>query len=482
MSLPRTILPVGSFAWLVLHEFRLTSRAAGGRRWATYFGWAMIAVWCVAGVLIAMPLRDVPIESSPLAMTIIAAAAIGLFTFMSTQALLASQRALYEAGDLDLLFSSPLDASRIVSAKLAGIVGTVALTFALIVLPLAIPIAAFGHPQLFGIPALLATLALAAACLGLVLTLALSRLAGPRAARTVGQIAAALAGGAFFIASQLMGRAGRDDDRSGMETMFETMRDNGFGTHGFWALPGKAAFGDPLAIALLLGGAVLLFAATSWGMRTWFLASWRDGRMRLSRQRKAKGGIAKHFHAGLAASIFAKEWRLLARDPALAFQIVLRLIYLAPLMFIALRDFGEGGLPLAPSLAFSSVVIAGQLGASLAWLAASAEDSPDLLKVAPVEKDELDQAKLFAALAMAAPMIVLLPIGIAFESIPDALVALFFTGVTAALTAYLEVSNAKPQPRSTFQRKGSGSFVLAIVGFVIAMILGLVAGVIVYFV
>lgn len=484
MSVPRTILPVGSFAWLVLHELRLASRTTGGRPWARYVGWGLIAIWCAAGVLIALPMRDMEIPRNSMAMTIFATASIGLFTFMATQSLLASQRALYEAGDLDLLFSSPLDASRVVSAKLAGIVGTVAFTFMVIVLPVTLPVAIFGHPQLFGIPALIAALALTASCLGLALTLGLSRLAGPRAARTVGQIAAALAGGAFFIASQMMGRAGGEEDRSGMEIMFLTLAEQGFGTEGVWSLPGRAAFGDTLAIALLLGGAVLLFAATSWGMRTWFLASWRDGRMRLSRPGKsrAKGGIAKHFHAGLARSIFAKEWRLLSRDPALAFQIVLRLIYLAPLMLIALRNSGEEGLPLGPSLAFSSVVIAGQLGASLAWLAASAEDSPDLLKVAPVDREELEQAKLYAALAMAGPFIVLLPIGIAFESVADALVALFFTGVTAGLTAYLEVTNAKPQPRSTFQRKGSGSFVLAIIGFIIALILGLVAGVITYFV
>ena len=90
--------------------------------------------------------------------------------------------------------------------------------------------------------------------------------------------------------------------------------------------------------------------------------------------------------------MFAKEWRLLARDPALAFQIVLRLIYLAP---IALAAFGRGrGPPLAPGARLLQRDVAGQLVGSFAWLAVSAEDAPDLLAVAPVGERQVERAKL----------------------------------------------------------------------------------------
>lgn len=473
-------LPVGGFAWLALHELRLAFRADTRKMLARAIGWVLLLGWCSIGVLVGLAMRGVTIPVVPLAMTIIATIAVGMLTFMITQAMLASQRTLYEAGDLDLLFSAPLAPRRAVAAKLAGIVATVALTFAFIVLPIMVPVAVLGHPEFLGVPLIVLALALVSACLGLALTLLLARIAGPRAARTVGQIFAALAGGAVFLASQFMG-GGRGERQSGIELLFERMREAGFGTEGLSALPGRAAFGDPLALAAIVAGGVLLFAFTAWAMQTWFLSGYRSGRMRLGGRggRKATGKIARHFHASLGRAVFAKEWRLLTRDPALAFQIVLRLIYLAPILLVALRS--EGSVPLAPTLAFSSVLIAGQLVGSLAWLAASAEDSPDLIAVSPVEKSQLDEAKLFAAMAMASPLAILLPIGIALETIPGALVTLVFTAIAGGLTGWLEVTNAKPMPRSTFQRRGSGSVLLAIFEFVIAAILGLVAGVIVYF-
>lgn len=472
-------LPVGGFVWLALHELRLAFRNNTRKPLARIIGWVLLIAWCGIGAMIGLALRDIGIPQVPLAMTIVATIAVGMLTFMITQAMLASQRTLYEAGDLDLLFSAPLAPRRVVAAKLAGIVATVTLTFAFIVLPVMVPVAVLGHPEFLGVPLLVLGLALVSACFGLALTLLLARIAGPRAARTVGQVFAALAGGAVFLVSQFMG-GGRGDRQSGMEILFERMREAGFGTHGLSALPGRAAFGDPLAVAAVIVGGLALFAATAWAMQTWFLSSYRSGRMRLGgRGRKATSKVAKHFHASLTRTVFAKEWRLLSRDPALAFQIVLRLIYLAPILLVAMRS--EGAVPLAPSLAFSSVIIAGQLVGSLAWLAASAEDSPDLIAVSPVEKSQLDEAKLFAAMAMAAPLALLLPIGIALETIPGAIVTLVFTAIAGGLTGWLEVTNAKPMPRSTFQRKGSGSILLAFFEFIIAAILGLVAGVVVYF-
>ncbi len=472
-------LPPGSLGWLTLHELRGNLRAAGRSKVGKIVAALVLLAYTGLGVALGLLLAGEQWRVDTLAWLIVLIAAILLFTFMTTQSLLASQRTLYEAGDLDLLFSAPLDPRTVLSAKLLGIAGGVMLTFSLFLLPVLLPVALLGHPELLGTVVLLVALALAAACLGLGTTLALARTLGPRAARALGQILAALTGASVFLATQILNQ--HDDRReTGTMLLFEALRARGYGSGGLSSLPGRAAFGDPLAMALLLGGALLLFVLASWGLRHAFLRSYRAGGARPASSRAAKGGIARRFHRGLFATIFAKEVRLLLRDPALIFQMLLRIVYLAPILLIAFRD--GRSLPMAPTLAFTSVVIAGQLVSSLAWLAASAEDAPDLLKVAPVAKDDLDVAKLLAAMALAAPLGLLLPIAIAMETVPGALVTLLFTAGAGGAVGYLEVAHAQPAPRSTFQRRQKGGGVVRnLVEFVIALILGLVAGVIVYF-
>lgn len=471
-------LPPGSLGWLTLHELRATLRNAGRSRAGQVVAALLLLGYTGLGIVLGMMLADTPVHGGPTAWLSVLVASLLVFTFMTTQSLLASQRTLYEAGDLDLLFSAPLDPRTVVSAKLLGIAGGVTLTFSIFLLPVLLPIAVLGHPGLLGSVALLVALALTAACLGLGVTLMLARVGGPRAAKTVGQILAALAGASFFLVTQLFNR--HDDSRqSGFILLFDAMRTHGYGSGTLSSLPGRAAFGEPLAVVPLLGGAMLLFAATSWGMRHLFLQSYRAGGARPSTKRAARGGIARRFHRGLFATIFAKELRLLLRDPALIFQMLLRIIYLAPILLVAFRD--GRSLPIAPTLAFASVVVAGQLVSSLAWLAASAEDAPDLLKVAPVGKDDLDVAKLLAAMALAAPLGALLPVAIAFHTIPGALVTLAFTAGCGGAVGYLEVAHAQPAPRSTFQRRQKGGGIVRnLFEFLIASILGLVAGVLVY--
>ena len=411
-------------------------------------------------------------------MTGVLAGSIVAFTFMTTQAMLGSQRTLYESGDLALLFSAPIEGRTVLLAKLLGIAGTIALTYALLLLPVAVPVALLGHPGLFGIVALLAALALIAASTGLAVTLALASLAGPRAARTVGQIVAALTGGALFLASQIFSHSDRRE--SSLALLFERLHAAGVGQHGldrparprrFWRSgrdPGPARHRNrPVRWQ---PGATL---------RRMFLTGYQDGGMRLSRARPTGRAMARLFHAGLFRSIFAKEWRLLARDPALIFQIVLRLIYLAPLVFVA---FGRGhSVPIAPSLAFASVLIAGQLVGSFAWLTISAEDAPDLLTVAPVAKMEASVAKLLAAFAMAAPMAVILPIAIALRSPTGALVTLLFTAAGGGLAGLVELKLGKPGQRNSFARRRSGSMVAGLLSIFITMLFGGGAALAVYF-
>jgi ABC-2 type transport system permease protein len=203
-------LPPGSLAWLTLHELRGNLRATGRSKLGQVVLALVLLGYTGLGVGLGLLLADEHWQAGPLVWLMALIAAILLFTFMTTQALLASQRTLYEAGDLDLLFSAPLDPRTVVSAKLLGIAGGVMLTFSIFLLPILLPVALLGHPELLGALALLVALALTAACLGLGVTLLLARTVGPRAARTLGQILAALTGASVFLASQLLNQ---HDDR-----------------------------------------------------------------------------------------------------------------------------------------------------------------------------------------------------------------------------------------------------------------------------
>ena len=353
-------------------------------------------------------------------------------------------------------------------AKLLGIAATIVLTYAVLLLPIVLPVAFFGHPRLLGLVALLLALALVAASLGLALTLVIAALIGPRAARTVGQVAAAVLGGAVFLFTQLLPRG--EGRASTFNALFERLRDGSIGTSGLSGVPGHAAFGNPLAIALVLGVGLAAFAAAGVTLERSFLAGYLDGSAKLSRSRPSGKASARLFHARLTRTVFAKEWTLLVRDPALAFQIVLRLIYMAPLVLGLIGN--RHAVPIPAALGFASVLIASQLVGSFAWLTVSAEDAPDLLRVAPVERSTIDNAKLLAAFAMAAPFALILPIVLALQTPLGAAITLVMTVLGGGAAGYVELKLGKPGKRGAFNKRRSGSIVAGILSLLIALVFG----------
>jgi len=474
-----TRLAPGSFTWLARHELRLAwrGRRRGGVR--QVLALVLLAGYLIAGVLAAVAMMGTPIDyRADIGIGILAASVVAL-SFMTTQAILGSQQTLYETRDLDLMFTAPIDGRVVLLAKLAGIAGAIGLFYAALLLPIVVPVAILGHPKLLGVIGLLVGLALTAAAIGIAVTLILARLVGPRAARTVGQVAAAVLGGALFLISQLShGGPGR---RSSFVLVFEDLRAWGWGEKGWSGVPGHAAFGDPLSVAIMLGIGIALFAGAGAALRRLFFSGYQDAGMRLGRARPTGKASSRLFHAGLFRPVLAKEWRLLARDPGLVFQIILRLVYLVPLMLVAFR--GGGGL-IAPGLAFASVLVATQLTGSFAWLAVSGEDAPELIAVAPVHKQRVDQAKLAAALLMAAPIAALLPIAIATvgRSPLGALVSLIATAIGGTIAGYIELKLAKPGQRSAFAKRRGGSAIAGILGMIVAAIFGGGAAAITYFI
>ncbi|HYD12550.1 MAG TPA: hypothetical protein VEC11_06860 [Allosphingosinicella sp.] len=470
-------LTPGGFLWLLINEVRLATRAARQRRGGNAIWALLILVYTLAGFWLASNLVGVPIAPTPIALNLVLAVCVLAASFMTTQAMLRSQDTLYLAGDLDLLLTAPLPPRRVLLAKLCGIATNIIFVFAAFTLPVALPVALLGHPGLFGVPLLLLALAMVSACLGLAITLAIVRVASPRTARTIAQIVGAILGASVFLASQFLS-AGPGRESAGRALFGWLMRHN-FGGEGIGALPGRAALGDFPAMVLVLGAAMLVFAGAGALLGRVFLVSYQNAPVRLTRNRgRAKGGIARHFRGGLFATMFAKEARLLRRDPQLAFTIVLRLIYLVP---IALPAFTHGrGPPLLPALAFAGVLIAGQLAGSLAWLTVSGEDSPDLIAVAPVEKSAAERAKLAAALLIAAPFALVLPLAIALVSPRAAVIALTMTGACALAAGLVELKFQRPGPRKSFGNRRRGSFLVGLLTFLMTGLLGLGAGYLVW--
>ncbi|AXJ94871.1 MULTISPECIES: hypothetical protein [unclassified Sphingomonas] len=456
----------GSLPWLVAHEMRLAWRGRP-RGWGSLIVvGVLLGAYLLGGIAVAVALAGTPLHPVPALGPGIFGATVLLVSLMTTQAMLASQQTLYGTRDLDLMLTAPLPPRRAILAKLLGIAASVVVTAALLLLPALLPIALIGHPRLLGAVALLAILAAAAAAIGLALTLAIARLAGPRAARTAGQIAAAVMGGAFFLTTQIVGHQ-KDGAARGLFGWFEAHR---IGADGWSALPFRAAFGDGTALSLMSLVSIALFVAVGVVLERQFLSTYADGGMHLSRRRRPARGLAGLFHASLGRTIFAKEWRLLARDPALIAQILMRLIYMLPIVFVGLRHGGGGSL--APMLAFAAVLIASQLAGSLAWLALSAEDAPELLAVAPIDIRLVRRAKLTAALAIAAPFAILPALAIASMTVAGALVTLVMAALASIATGAIELAMGKPASRTSFARRQKGSLAASLLTLLVAIVCG----------
>ncbi|HEX4736084.1 MAG TPA: hypothetical protein VH331_00825 [Allosphingosinicella sp.] len=466
----------GSLLWLVLHEVRLTFRS-GRRGFGRWIRIVLLLAFFVVGLFVAYLLRDTPLAPRPRWLIMGNAALLVMFTFMTTQSLLQALRTLFEKTDLDLLLSSPLPEGRVLAAKMLGIAASAAATYCLLLLPLSLPVALLGHPRLFGVVPVIAALAMLSATFGLALAILLVRRIGARGARSVGTIVAAGTGGVIYLVSLLSGQY--QPGRGRVAIVADWLKVHGWGVSGWSAVPARGLFGEIVPLLLLVGVSGVLFALTSWLFRTRFLASVQSAGDRSGQRGAAGRGPA--FRGGLAATVVTKEVRLLTREPEILFLVLLRLIYLFPLVLIGTKHSG-GGLLAAPVLAAVGVVAAGQLCGSISWLTISAEDAPDLLAVSPVDPGRLKRMKLLAALAVVSPVAAMVPIVILFRGgLVAALITYAGTLVAGAGAGGIELLLGKPAKRSNFRRR-QGSLLTSLLGVLLSMIAAGFTAVAVYFV
>ncbi len=473
------IVPVGSTAWLLLHELRLARRGVMARPGMKWRAPILLGVFLIGGLFIGVPaafaLKRFGLPPTAMVCSIAALATLAVFTFMLSQCLASATETLYARDDLDLLFSSPIAPRRVLIAKCAGIAANTFNIFALLVTPAAMPVAILVGPAWLAVYVVLAALALFATALGLAIAIGLFRLIGPKRTRTIAQMLAILVGAAVFLVAQSRNLVGQ----TRFNRWFGALAGSGPAggrVHGPLSWPLRALSGDPAILTAVAAVACASFAGATLLVGRRF-ASDTAAAGGVAVAGPTRGGGEGAFAAGVFRVTVLKEWRLLYRDIPLLAQVLLRVVYLLPMTFILLRNTGGHGAMRLPFAVGAVTFMCGQVAGSLVWLTVSAEDAPELLGCAPASAAAVRRAKLCAALApLAGLMLIPVLVLIALSPITGVAAA---AGCVAASTcsALIGFALQKPAKRSTFRRRGTGSLVASLAEFGAGAIVALVAGV-----
>ena len=469
--------PPGSTIWLLSHEIRLAWRSffggkQGGRRTA---GLVIVGVlFLVVAFPLAWAIRglDPPVDTLTILLADVAAAMI--FSLMLSQTLAGATDALYTRGDLDLLFSSPLDPRKTLTVRFAALAATAFSAFALLALPFLVPMAIFGHWQWLALLPTLGALALAASATGLALAVALFALIGPKRTRAVAQLMAALIGAGFFLVSQSHTLFGSRATTIFMQAT-AAARDPRLKLPPLAGWPLRAALGQPVPLAALLAaGAGLFLAVTAWLSRRFAADAAAAQGSDVGQRRDARAGLGA-FVGGAFAATFLKEVRIIRRDVGLLAQVLLRTLYLLPATFLVLRNAGEHASLALPFGAAVITFLAGQVAGTLTWLTLSAEEAPELIACAPAAPSAIRNAKLAAGLAPLVAILIL-PLAALTWLAPVTGLAATLGAASAALAAGL-INSWFPTPgkRSEFRRRRTGSILIGLALVFVSLVIGAAA-------
>jgi len=457
----------GGVLFLLRHEMLLTWRAfratGKGRHWrrALFYSF-MAAALGFGGYWVARILSDLTPTPDVLSLGIVGGVLAILFSLMLSQALMLITETLYQRGDLDLLLASPVPLWRVVLVRMSAIAINVGIFYLILVAAVCVWLPFFGGWAWLGFAPAILLLTLFSTAIALVLARILFALIGPKNTRIAAQILGSLIGAAFFIATQVPRFAENESNSRAMIDAFNAAVPIVGNPESIISLPARAAFGlnaDLLIWAVIAAGAFLL--------AVWWYASGfaRDAAAiaGLGQRRKRNTRAARGMRAGINATLVFKEWRLLRRDPLLLSQILLPLLYFAPLFFVFGSRLGEEGFNRLSAAGFSSafVLLVTSFAASLAWLTVSAEDAPDLIASAPVSRDQVDNAKAAAA---AVPSVLLLsaPVIGAFIFVSPMVGFWLLLGGSAAIlsSCLIAIWHQTPGNRKEFRRRTRGSLAL----------------------
>jgi len=469
--------PVGSTPWLLAHEMRLAWRGwFGGKRGARSV-WILGIVFVglfIVGVPMGLGLRRATVPIIPVIALIVDLVLALVFTLMLSQTLAAATEALYARGDLDLLFSSPIAPRKVLFVRFAAIAANVFIAFALLISPFLLPAALLGHPAWLAVYLMLAAVALIASASGLVLAMVLFRLLGPRRTRAVAQVLAALIGAAFFLVTQARNLFGQQQV-SGVAGMVMGAARGGLALPPLADWPLRAMLGQPVPLLSLLAisAGLFLVATNRIGRRFAADAAAASG---ASEKRQQPARLAGAFASGVFAVTVRKELRLMARDVPLMSQVLFRVLYMLPMLFVLLRNAGHSLSFALPAGVGAVTFLAGQVASSLTWITLSAEDTPELIASAPAVMSLVWRAKLVAGLAPLA-VILIAPLLALLVMAPRAgIAALVFWPISAVASGLISQWRQRPAKRAEFRRRASASFMTGLAQLIIGALLACAAG------
>lgn len=473
----------GSFLWLLAHEMRLGWRGGfmlrAGRR--PRAGLIITAIFVLGvggfgGVPIGLALRGHSLTEFPLFVPLASVALLAAFTLMLSQTLIGAVAILYERGDFDLLLSSPIPADRVLAVRALVMAFNASTIFTVLLAPMILPIAVLSHPAWLMSFGVIASLALMASALGLSVALGLFAIIGPRRTKIVGQVLGALIGAAFFMVSQVNTVFGGKRAAGLWQSLIEASASGDLRLPESASWPARALLGEPLPSLAVAGSAVAVFAAvvSLLGVRFARDASATPG-ADAPRARRAARPPAR-FRSGALAATVIKELRLLSRDPGLISQVLLRVLYMIPLVFLVLRNAREHETMAVASAVAAVVFMSGQVAGSLSWITVSAEDAPELIAASPAGLWSIWRGKIAGALIPLAALMILPLAALAWIQPWAGLAAIAGCIACSVSTAMINIWMQKPGKRSEFRRRRDSAPVATIAEMIIGALWGAAAG------
>jgi len=457
-------MSAGTLPWFAQHELRLAWRdwlvmMTAGRRGRERIVAIAVAIFLVFAHLFAWYFvgRYVNVGTEPdkPALVVVTGTVLLSWSLLMSQAMEYVTRAFYARSDLDLILSSPTAARKIFAVRIAAMALSVIVMAALLGAPLINVLIARGGARWFGAYGVVIAMGATAAAGSVALTVLLFRVIGPKRTRLAAQIVAAIIAAVFIIGLQVAAILSQGTLSRLVFLESDTLVALVPEVDSFIWWPARAALGDLMALAVVLGGSLALLGAAI------LVFSARFGDYAIAAVNTAQNAAQKAPRSGFRSRSAArvlrqKEWTLLARDPWLVSQTLMQMLYLLPPALLLWRSYGEGTgalVVLVPVL----VMAAGQLAGGLAWLAISGEDAPDLVASAPISRSRIVRAKIEAVLGAIAIAFAPFIAALAFLSVFGALISALGIFAAAAAATAIQFFFRKQATRRYFRHRQTAS-------------------------
>jgi ABC-2 type transport system permease protein len=454
-----------TLAWFARHELTLAWRdwvamMSGGRTVREHA--ITIGTLVFVGLLhwlayaILSPILANGVIEDKATLVLLTAMLLAAFSMMLSQSIEQVTRAFYARADLDLILSSPAASQHLFAVRIGAVAFAGTAMTSLLAAPFINMAAYISGGQWLGAYLVIAALSMIATAISVVGATALFKAFGPKRTRTIAQIIAAVVGAALLIGLQVAAILAYGNLSRFTVLRSEAMIGAAPDPASVAWLPAKALLGEPLSlIALVIFATAILAAAIAYHAGE-FANHAVAAASSAENTNKRSSHKTNYKHRTMAQALRAKEWILLKRDPWLASQTLMQVLYLLPPALLLWRDMGPNtqvDVILAPVL----VMAFGQLAGGLAWLAISGEDAPELVATAPLNANAVLRAKIEAVLAVIAVCAAPFILGLTIVSVVSA--CLTSLGIVAASCSAIAIQLwfKTAAKRSQFRRRQTAS-------------------------